>query len=205
MLEKQILMSIQPQHFANIKTGKKTRELRTVIPKNFVGWVNLYCTKGKPYLCKFYEKYELVKCYTYEELKNDGAEPLNGKVVARFWFDEYSTYPYVDTSIPSGYEDWDGNWVDQTKEEMGYYINGEELEQMCLSYQEMFDYGKGKDLYAIHIKNLEIFDKPKELGEFKHYVSKTIYSGMDCQPYQDEVLMPIFKAPQNFMYCWGEE
>ena len=28
------------------------------------------------------------------------------------------------------------------------------------------DYGKGKTLYAWHIDNLKIYDKPKELSEF---------------------------------------
>lgn len=46
-------------------------------------------------------------------------------------------------------------------------LNNDDLKKMCLSAQELFDYiGVGKHLYAWHISDLKIYDKPKELGEF---------------------------------------
>ena len=45
---KSILMSIQPQWLAKILNGEKTIEIRKKFPKDYVGWVYIYCTKGKP-------------------------------------------------------------------------------------------------------------------------------------------------------------
>ena len=39
-------------------------------------------------------------------------------------------------------------------------------EQSCLSKFEFANYWNGKDLYAWHISDLKIYDKPKELSEF---------------------------------------
>ena len=38
-----------------------------------------------------------------------------------------------------------------------------------LSYKELHDYANGKQLYGWRISNLKIYDKPKELNEFKRY------------------------------------
>lgn len=47
-------------------------------------------------------------------------------------------------------------------------LNNDDLKEMCLSAQELFDYiGVGKHLYAWHIADLKIYDKPKELSEFR--------------------------------------
>ena len=39
----------------------------------------------------------------------------------------------------------------------------------CLTSEELLQYGKGKPLYGWHISDLEIYDKPRELGEFNHF------------------------------------
>lgn len=47
-------------------------------------------------------------------------------------------------------------------------INNNDLKKICLSAQELFNYiGVGKHLYGWYISDLKIYDKPKELGEFK--------------------------------------
>lgn len=58
---------------------------------------------------------------------------------------------------------------------------------------------------AIHITKLEIFDTPKELKEFNVWRKKTIYSGMDCPPYVDDVNVPLTRAPLNWCWVEGEE
>ena len=58
----------------------------------------------------------------------------------------------------------------------------------CLTDKQMYDYLKGKNGYAIHIKNLHIFDKPRELSEYYYY---------------DDVRLT--KAPQNMRYAFDEE
>lgn len=43
----------------------------------------------------------------------------------------------------------------------------EREEDHCLAKQEIDNYGKGKPLYGWHISNLKIYDKSKELSEFR--------------------------------------
>lgn len=47
-----------------------------------------------------------------------------------------------------------------------YFIFADDYKSMCLSYDEVKNYGKGKTLYGWHISDLKIYDKPKELSEF---------------------------------------
>ena len=47
-----------------------------------------------------------------------------------------------------------------------YWNNGYEF-ATCLTYRQVADYGKGKTLYGWHISDLKIYDKPKELSEFR--------------------------------------
>lgn len=56
-----------------------------------------------------------------------------------------------------------------------YLIFEDDYKSMCLSYDEVNNYGKGKTLYGLHITDLEIYDKPKELSEFKRPCS---YKGL---------------------------
>jgi hypothetical protein len=63
----------------------------------------------------------------------------------------------------------------------------------------------GKTEKAIHISKLEIFDKPKELGEFHYYKMRLIDCGMDCKSYFDEVKTQVRKAPQSWQYIYIEE
>lgn len=49
-----------------------------------------------------------------------------------------------------------------------YYILSDTFnEQAQLDNWELHDYGKGKTLYGWHISDLKIYDKPRELNEFK--------------------------------------
>lgn len=50
----------------------------------------------------------------------------------------------------------------------------------CLKTSEMWEYGRGKPLYAWHISNLVIYDKPKELYEFKTLCTN-FYDGKHCE------------------------
>ena len=51
--------------------------------------------------------------------------------------------------------------------EAQYRINDVDLIKTCLNFPELIAYGKGKILYGWHISDLKIYDKPKELGEFR--------------------------------------
>lgn len=76
---KAIMISIQPKWVEKILNGEKTIEVRKKFPADYVGWVYIYCTKGKQEIGKFNTK------GSYEH-------SLNGKVVARFWCDKVDCY-----------------------------------------------------------------------------------------------------------------
>ena len=53
-------------------------------------------------------------------------------------------------------------------------------------------------IYAIHISDLEIFDKPKELSEFKHYKRFDCYNADFDYTTTEYRKIRLTKAPQNF-------
>lgn len=204
-MQKSILISIQPQHVKNILSGKKTMELRKSVPKDFKGWVYIYCTKSKPLLT--YDVFDWESGWqlydSEDEFYSDKAFHVNGKVVARFWFDEYESLPFVKTTQGSYYE-----------------CNFTHIEKSCMQNELLEKYGKGKDLYAWHIKKLEVFDKPMQLSDF---YKDNIYSNgeritphiclvpddkkEDYESTQNDCLksFEVKKAPQSWMYVYTNE
>ena len=178
---KQLMISIKPEHLVNILNGKKTLELRSYLPKGFIGPVNIYCSKGEPLL--FYDGETFIEYLDNGQYaQGTNYELLNGKVVARFWFDEYEKM-YTDYSM----------WVIAPKR------NEEILKMACLSWEDADKYSNHKPLYAWHIKQLEIFDKPKELGEFYREEYAVMPNGI-FPAYQ-----PLTHAPQKYVYCYTKE
>lgn len=56
------------------------------------------------------------------------------------------------------------------------WMSMRDCDKACMTLKEAVDYGKGKKLYAWHISDLKIYDKPKELSEF-YTIDE---SGSDC-------------------------
>lgn len=168
VIMKAILMSIKPEWVAKILNGEKTIEIRKRFPKDYKGWVYIYCTYGTPkqsvmYWNKENGKYVGNHCCLEHCLKIDGIKTtnknwsalcdsneweMNGKVVARFWCDNVEECPFDYSMFP--YE--------------------ELCDGACLTQEEIEDYAFTKNgyqtLYGIHISKLEVFDRPKELSEF---------------------------------------
>lgn len=216
MGNKSILMSIRPQYVCEILNGKKTIEVRKKFPKEYVGWVYIYCTKGKPNLWLPYEYdcFELDEAsqpYISNEPILDIDAKMNGKVVARFWCDKVEHFEFETIS-----RDIDGYWWDNGKMVEHSFIT----KQCCLTtedFRNYIEYGGG---YAIHISKLEVFDKPKKLKEFRH-TCKAEYRGYNhwqpcskeckncvCNQIDDEGYSQCFsrltKAPQSWCYIEGE-
>jgi len=170
---KAILMSIKPKWIAKILNGEKTIEIRKKFPKDYVGWVYIYCTKDNHQLVKpkDYDKYLL---FTKGAVDYSHEHTLNGKVVARFWCDEVYTYDIQDQ----------GTWGDESFAEV---VN----KNMCLTLEELHIYVGDKVFQGTHISDLEIFDKPKELNEFMiHNIKKEhIFNNFR-----------LTKAPQSWCY-----
>ena len=75
-------------------------------------------------------------------------------------------------------------------------IFGNMCEKASIDELECYKYANGKPLYAIHIKNLHIFDEPRELSDFNKIIETT---------YGEEPDEIITKAPQNMMRCCYEK
>ena len=131
----------------------KKIEVRKRFTSDYVGWLYIYCTKDKNNLLHkncadiwWVEDKDFQKKNKRLGIKQ---QPIhNGKVVARFWCDKVEEHTDFGCMFP--------------------YSKLRYNKATCLSEEEIEDYGfiDGKGfvpLYAIHITNLEIFDKPKEV------------------------------------------
>ena len=170
---KAILMSIRPQHLVNILNGKKTIELRKRFPKDFMGWVYLYCTKGTLYFNSYENEWQTSK--VDRKLLNPNLFHCNGKVVCRFWVDN------VEETITINYAS-----------EHFKRVRWDLSTKSCVSIKDLNNYFKGK-AKAIHISKLEIFDKPMELNEFYKIKYRTEF---------EEQYTPIKQAPQSWQYIY---
>lgn len=179
---KAILMSIQPKWVAKILNGEKTIEIRKRFPKDYRGWVYIYCTKAKTAKDNLLEldvyddeiKYKLERYCNVEDY-DAACDMLNRKVVARFYCDHIETFYAIDKGL---------------------------CKLSCLLPHEINNYLQSKEGYAIYIWQLEIFNKPKELSEFKRYCVNKECTGCGCD-YCDKNYLT--KAPQSWQYVEVEE
>lgn len=196
---KSILISIQPKWVEKIASGEKTIEVRKTAPDvPFKAYI--YCTKAKPYLYR--EANPPFELFLDSQLyKDKGYDDrlFSGKVIGEFICDK------VDKIIPlqHTYYNYIGLPIANVTE---YGIWNDDLAQMCLKKKEIYNYGKGKMLYGLHISDLKIYDKPKKLREF--YTKKTCnsckksgYESTACIYDEDcKVPIPINRAPQSWQY-----
>ena len=158
---KMMMISIRPQWVVKILNGEKTIEIRKRFPSDYVGWVYVYCTKEKSAWYFNSEK-------TFVDI-GEQSPTINGKVVARFWCDKVEE---IDKDNLDG-EYW---------KEIEYW-----KDEACLTYEELRSYLKGKNGKAIPITKLEIFDKPKDISEFKPHCNYPTNRRLN-------------KAPQSWCY-----
>ena len=142
----------------------------------------LYCTKAKPYLYKTPDVMNFVEnFFTYSSNKHLEYCTLNGTIPCECDFE-------VEEIVCDGYAYLPLN------------SNPAELEtKRCLTEQELENYFTkkyGLVGYAIHIKNLHIFDEPKELSDY--YKFDGIYNDINNWK-------TIDKAPQNMMSVYDSE
>lgn len=175
-MAKAILMSIKPQWVAKILNGEKTVEIRKRFPSDYVGWVYIYCTKENDLFKSYIRMGYCTTRSTADNIKYNG----KGKVVARFWCDKVEE---ITTR------------QDRFKEFMFYETSldtNDLCKQSCLDYNELDNYLYGEKGYAIHITKLEIFDKPKEISEFRVYCY--------THPLGIDIKIPLTRAPQSWGY-----
>lgn len=185
MLNKAILMSIRPQHLVKILNGEKTIVIRKTMPKcDLPIDVYLYCTKGKPLLrlpTNDKKEWFVEVPYGWVVDKKTG---FNSKVVAKFTLNKIE------------------DCCDMGKDELEYKSRLS-ISKICLYIKA--NEVDPKMVFAWHIDNLKVFDKPMELGEFSTFKRETIGCGMDCPPYTDWVEYRVHKAPKSWQYAYVED
>ena len=87
-------------------------------------------------------------CFIYETKTKGGC----GKVIGDFVCDRITDISVV---------------VRNCNEDYNHVYHNDECKGSCLTWKELQEYGKGKPLYGWHISDLKIYDKPKELSEFR--------------------------------------
>lgn len=145
---KSVLISIQPKWVEKIASGKKTIEVRKTRPK-----------LETPFKCYIYETMTKLINFHFDwgNLTQWQKTLINGRgrVVGEFICNK------IDKYLCEEYEWGDGDVS------LEYRIRTVEGEKTCLEYDEVREYGNEKPLYFWHISDLKIYDKPKELSEFK--------------------------------------
>ena len=180
---KSVLISTRPQWCEKIcnkigeKNGKpiyeKPIEVRKGAPSEIPFKGYLYATKPKKWFsCGGHIRTsdELLwlangKVEMCDGLKfwGDGVQDyqcLNGKVIGEFICDRVDKYKFHE-----GLTEFNSMGL-PSRIYGSYLIFTDDYKSMCLSYDEVKNYGKGKTLYGLHISDLKIYDKPKELSEF---------------------------------------
>lgn len=196
---KSVLISIRPEWVEKIASGKKTIEVRKSAPKEVPFKVYIYCTKGRDLLREvscWNTKTKIHKTnYRIINLDYCTNKIANGKVIGEFICDKVERF-----NVGS--------------------LRSDDIEKLaCLSYYEMICYfykpeeldGKtAKQGFAWHISDLKIYDKPRELSEFrkaceagcwcyncKDFDYDATYDGED-NAFCDK--KPITRPPQSWQY-----
>jgi len=185
-----IIMSIRPEWLVKILNGEKTIEIRKTMPKcDLPIDVYLYCTKNRGSL---HRNKHTIKRFVCHYKKPAESNVRNGLVVAKF------TLNKIEDCCDMGLLELEGKSL-LTISEICSYIKAKEVDP--------------KMVYAWHIDNLEIFDKPKELSEFYrviHYPKGQFITPDICEygeGYEEDKKQclksfKVNKAPQSWQYAW---
>ena len=149
-MSKAVMISIQPKWCELICSGKKTVEVRKTKPKLETPFkCYIYCTYGRVWLTSVNGKVQKPNNIVLDLTKDSEVQELNGKVIGEFVCD--AIFPI---SI----------FYSNPKDRLA----SREFPFTCLTDKEIMDYlGNGVEGYGWHISDLVIYDKPKELSEFK--------------------------------------
>lgn len=210
---KAILMSIQPKWVAKILNGKKTIEVRKKFPKDYVGWVYIYCTKnqGKYGETQLLYNFKTEEYFIGKDLDNHNPNDIcylnqNGKVVAKFWCDKVEEI-YCQLHFNGFALETDTMSRDTLNKKS--CLTDKELREYFNRGVYTFDETYG---YAIYISKVEVFDKPKVLKDFYKVGAWKVfeeqfdssYLKREQQEIMEELEQTITKAPQSWCYVEGE-
>lgn len=167
---KSVLISIKPQWCEKIASGKKTIEVRKSAPKEVPFKAYIYATKPKKWFScgavstsdelLWLANGKVEMCDGFKFWADSGVyQSLNGRVIGEFICNEVEEFHEWELSPQ-------GKFAEFEEERLEKFLTA-----ACLSRDEVFRYRENlpyyKPLYGWHITDLKIYDKPKELSEFK--------------------------------------
>lgn len=135
-----ILASIKPYYYYLIAEERKKIEVRKTALKNLPQDIAFYMSKDEKSFAKI-----------PKEIQEKYRKHF-GKVGMRVVCDRITDISVV---------------VRNCNEDYNHVYHNDECKGSCLTWKELQEYGKGKPLYAWHISDLKIYDKPillEELG-----------------------------------------
>lgn len=190
---KSVLFSVRPEWCWKIATGEKTIEVRKTVPKlptPYKGY--LYCTlqkRRKDARNLPISRGEMLRDITINGMKCM-SKYANGKVWAEFVCD--ADMPLlVSCSDPTA------------------MVTHYEVPGTCLSDVEIMEYlGNGVEGHGLHISQLTIYEKPRELSEFRRVCVNDLYCE-SCAMFNNHTdvcgnaALVLKRAPQS--WCYVEE
>jgi len=201
---KSILMSIKPKWIEKIARGEKTVEARKSVPKYGTQFkVYMYCTKegrGRNLRLHINDKKgredvgittwwrdgkDVLKVNDHLPAYRFNSHLAEGKVVGEFVCDHITAYTY-DTDC-------------------GVDITDDDLEEAMLDREDINIYANGQTIYGLHISDLKIYDKPKDLEDFR---VPCIKDCKKCSRYVDKggfgICHQLLERPPQ-SWCYVEE
>lgn len=180
-MAKAVLISIQPQWCERIARGEKTVEIRKTRPKI-----------ETPFKCYVYRTKGVVKHIAKGEWFD---MPVGGTVIGEFTCDRITPLFNVCTD----------NWHHLAGDVHEWHK--ELVKRACLTGAELKAYAKGQNCFAWHISDLKIYDKPRELREFKKNNRDCFYADLgiakrDCPDCKNSGCF-LERPPQS--WCYVEE
>ena len=140
---KSVLISIRPEWVEKIARGEKTIEVRKTAPKRIPFKAYIYCTEEK-------KQDDIIWAGAFGDRGK-----WNGHIIGEFICDK--VYNLIDAFGGIVFADENLNQLDpQLFRDMS-----------CLTDEQTADYLGDKDGYGLHITDLKIYDKPKELSKFR--------------------------------------
>lgn len=203
---KSVLMSIQPKWCELIASGEKTFEVRKTRPKISPPFkVYIYCTKGSGDCL-----WRWNGIWYDTQFPNERPNRLDGKVIGEFTCERIDSYHRF--------------MIDEIRNERAEKIVKDIESKACITLDYLKEYTSNLDrydeFYVWHISDLKIYDKPRELSEFKrfcdgvggkigcrgcqYYYSENTESGSYEECLCDN-LRPITRAFQSWGYVASED
>lgn len=207
---KAIIQSYSPEEVERIARGEQTIKVCKTAPKDTPFKVYVYCTKERmtrvPSMYAYLHKNEPRACAEYGTIVKWGR--IGNVIVNPYLSSKHVSYGMHGKVI--------GEFVcDKVIKTCGWRLRGNtgwcakrtEAEEKfptsaCLTIDEIVEYagGEGREVCGWHISDLKIYDKPKELSEFRT-VKCTNKKGscFDCD-IKPNCIKYLTRPPQSWQY-----